>query len=155
MLNIFKSAQIDDPVLGQLRRSRRLWRGMMTLEHTPSVPLVIFGSLTAPDAEALRVAWSLPSKMPSWRPAIERALFEHYSPYSETFADEADVELPVIDAPSAVWPHVGIEYILIGPLDRQLTVEIGYRVEWDEEHTLGARFRDRQLVELCGSVLRP
>jgi hypothetical protein len=49
----------------------------------------------------------------------------------------------------------GIEYILIGPLDRQLTVEIGYRVAWDEEHTLGARFRDGQLVELSGSVLRP
>ena len=36
-----------------------------------------------------------------------------------------------------------------------LTVELGYRVAWDEEHTLGARIRDGRLVELNGSVLEP
>jgi hypothetical protein len=34
-------------------------------------------------------------------------------------------------------------------------VEIGYEVAWDEGHTLGARFRDGQALELSGSVLAP
>lgn len=32
------------------------------------------------------------------------------------------------------------------------TVEVAYRVEWDEEHTLGARIQEWRLIELCGSV---
>ena len=31
-------------------------------------------------------------------------------------------------------------------------VEIAYRVAWDEEHALGARFHDWALVEVNGSV---
>jgi hypothetical protein len=34
-------------------------------------------------------------------------------------------------------------------------VELGLRVAWDEEHTLGARLQSGKLVELCGSVLKP
>jgi len=63
--------------------------------------------------------------------------------------------LPAIDGPAAVWPHTTPEFVHVTPLSGQLTVEIGYRVAWDEEHTLGARLRDGQLVELCGSVLAP
>jgi hypothetical protein len=40
-------------------------------------------------------------------------------------------------------------------LDGELSVEIGYRVAWDEEHTLGARLRNGRLIELNGSVLPP
>jgi hypothetical protein len=43
----------------------------------------------------------------------------------------------------------------VAPLDGILTIEIGYQVAWDEEHTLGARIRDGALLELCGSVLAP
>jgi hypothetical protein len=46
-------------------------------------------------------------------------------------------------------------YAAVVTLDHELTVEIGYRVPWDEEHTLGARLRQGRLVELCGSVLEP
>jgi hypothetical protein len=46
-------------------------------------------------------------------------------------------------------------FVQVTPLSGVLTVEIGYRVGWDEEHTLGARFRSGQLLELCGSVLVP
>jgi hypothetical protein len=37
---------------------------------------------------------------------------------------------------------------------RKLT-EVGCRVQWDEEHTLGARFQNGRIIELCGSVLEP
>ena len=40
-------------------------------------------------------------------------------------------------------------------LDRHPTIEIGYRVSWDEEHTLGAQIRDGQVIGLNGSVLAP
>jgi hypothetical protein len=40
-------------------------------------------------------------------------------------------------------------------LDQTLVVELGYRVSWDEEHTLGARFHGDELIEPCGSVLEP
>ena len=86
-------------------------------------------------------------------------MFEHYSPYAEAVtAGEADPPsggLPRIAAPADVWPHTTPEYLQVAPLDGILTVEIGYRVAWDEEHTLGARFRKGQLLELCGSVLTP
>ena len=54
-----------------------------------------------------------------------------------------------------MWPHAHAEYVQVAPLDGALTIEIGYRVDWDEEHTLGARVREGRLIELNGSVLRP
>jgi hypothetical protein len=98
----------------------------------------------------------IPAEFPSWRGEIERALFQHLAPYAEAVASGELAPLsplPAIEVPSAVWPHAKVEYVQVGPLDGQLTVEIAYRVEWDEEHTLGARIRGGKLVELCGSVL--
>ncbi len=43
----------------------------------------------------------------------------------------------------------------MAPLDGLLTLELGLRTDWDEEHTLGARLRAGRLAELNGSVLRP
>jgi hypothetical protein len=97
------------------------------------------------------MARAVPSELPAWRPVIERALFEHYTPYAEAAA--ADV--PALGEPASVWAHTRVDYVQVGPLDGPLTVEIGYRVAWDEEHTLGARLRDGRLVELNGSVLAP
>ncbi len=54
--------------------------------------------------------------------------------------------LPALEVPSSVWPYVRVEFVQVVLLDGQLTVEIGYRVAWDEEHTLGARIRGGQLV---------
>jgi hypothetical protein len=123
------------------------------------VPLALSGSRAAPDPRALSVARSIPADYPTWRPTIERAMFEHYSPYAEAVAagesEQPQEGLPRIDAPADVWPHTNAEFVQITPLDGVLTVEIGYRVAWDEEHTLGARFRDGRFLELCGSVLAP
>ena len=129
MFGLFKSAPFVDPQLGELRRSSSMWRGTLLLGDA-RVRLVLSGSRAAPDPKALSVARSISSDFPSWRPTIERALF-------------------------AVWPHTVAEFVQVSPLGGQLTIEIGYRVGWNEEHTLGARLRDGQLVELCGSVLAP
>ena len=151
MFNLFRSAPFVDERLGELRRSRGGWRGTLVLDGTVSVPLVVSGSRRAPHPEALRMARAVPSELPAWRPVIERALFEHYTPYAEAAA--ADV--PAIREPASVWAHTRVDYVQVAPLDGPLTVEIGYRVAWDEEHTLGARLRDGRLVELNGSVRAP
>jgi hypothetical protein len=159
MLGFFKSPSFVDPQLGELHRSRGAWRGTLKLDVEAAVPLVVSGGRAGPDAEAMRSARSLPSDYPSWRPAIERELFDHYKPYAEAVAagelDSPTSGLPPIDAPSSIWPHATLEFVRVAPLDGVLTVEIGYRVVWDEEHTLGARFRGGQLLELCGSILAP
>lgn len=159
MLGFWKSAPFVDPQLGELYRSRGVWRGTLKVEAGPPVPLVLSGSRAGPDAEALRIARSVPSNYASWRPAVERELFDHYSPYAAAVAarelDAPSAGLPHIDVPSSVWLHTTLVFVRVTPLSGVLTIEIGYRVVWDEEHTLGARIRDGQLLELCGSVLAP
>jgi hypothetical protein len=159
MFGLFKSAPFIDPQLGELRRARGAWRGTLGLDGKAAVLLVVSGPRAAPDPEAVRVARSVPDEYASWRPAIERALFEHLLPYAEAIAagefEPPASGLPSIEAPSSVWPHAAVEFVQVAPLSGQLTVEIGYRVAWDEEHTLGARLRGGQLIELCGSVLSP
>jgi len=96
--------------------------------------------------------------IPSWRPAIEQALFEHYEPYGEAvIAGElpAPSEARRIAVPGDVWSHVSLVFVSVTPLSGLLTTELGYATAWDDEHTLGARFQSGNFIELCGSVLRP
>jgi hypothetical protein len=159
MFGLFKSAPFIDPQLAELRRSGGAWRGTLAFDASLTVPLVLPGSRSGPDPVAIRMARSVPEEFPSWRPAIESALFEHFSPYAEAVTagalDPPSSGLPKIEKPDSVWPFTTVEFVQVAPLDGVLMVEIGYRVAWDEEHTLGARIRDGQLLELCGSVLCP
>ncbi len=86
-------------------------------------------------------------------------MFEHYAPYAEAVAASELVPpeegLPRVTQSGDVWSHTSVEFVAVIPLDGELTVEIGYRVAWDEEHTLGARLRNGRLIELNGSVLPP
>jgi hypothetical protein len=158
MLGLFKAPTFVDPQLGELRRSGGAWRGTLRLDGL-AVPLVVRGPRAAPGSEALVVARALAQDLPTWRPAIARALFEHYAPYAEGVgAGEAEAPasgVPAIGEPAAVWAHTSIDFVQVAPLDGPLTVEIGLRVAWDEEHTLGARLRDGRLIELNGSVRAP
>jgi hypothetical protein len=157
MFGPFGAGPFVDAQLGELRRARGAWRGTLRLDDTLSVPLVVSGPRSAPDPDALQAARSVPSALPSWRRAIEQALFEHYAPYAEAVGgdDGEAARVPTITEPPAVWPYTAVQFVTVTPLDGRLTVEIGLRVAWDEEHTLGARLRDGRLVELNGSVLPP
>lgn len=159
MLGWFKSPSFRDPQLGEFTRSRGRWRGSLALDAKAPVPLILSGDRSEPDPQALALARALPQQLPAWRPSIEQALFEHFSPYAEALA-AGESPLPSggplkIEAPGQVWPHVSLVYISVVPLDGTLTIELGYTTAWDEEHTLGARFRSGNLMELCGSVLHP
>ena len=156
MFGLFKSPAYSDPQLGDLRRAGGLWRGSSSLGEA-QIPLALAGTRSAPDSDAIEIARSIPSGYPHWQPFIEQAMFEHYAPYAEAMAGEESAEsgIPHIEKPADVWPHIVAEFVQVTPLDGVLAIEIGYRVAWDDEHTLGARLRDRQLIELNGSVLPP
>jgi hypothetical protein len=159
MFSFFKSPPYSDNILGEFTRSRGHWRGAIALEGATSTPLVLSGTRTEPDPKALATAHALPNAFTAWRQSIESALYEHYRPYAEALA-AAEISPPSnpppkIESPSGIWPHVSLVYVSVTPLDGTLTSEFGYTTSWDEEHTLGARFRDGKLLELCGSVLQP
>lgn len=158
MFEMFKSPTFADALLGELRRTRGMWRGHMHFGDVRA-PLALPGSRTAPDAAAVEVARAVPTSYPEWRGPISTALFEHYSPYAEAIAagelDPPAEGLPRITRPEDVWPHTSVEFVALVTLNGELCVEVGYRVAWDEEHTLGALLRNGKLIGLNGSVLPP
>jgi len=159
MFGLFKSPQFRDPQLGELVRSCGHWRGSVTLEGRVRVPLVLSGTRSAPDAQAVAVARDGTTRYRSWRPTIEKALFEHYGPYADALAvrefPPPSETFPSIPAPHQVWPYVSLAFVAVTPLEGVLTAELGYITAWDEEHTLGVRFQSGKFMELCGSVLAP
>jgi hypothetical protein len=158
MFALFKSRRIIDPELGELVRSRRYWRGNVLIA-TQSIPIAISGTKDQPDARALSMARQIPHQYASWRVAIATALFEHYKPYADALAagvlPQSPEPLPRISEVDQAWAHASLIFVLVSPLDDVLTVELGYTSAWDEEHILGARFRDNNFMQLCGSVVNP
>lgn len=83
------------------------------------------------------------------RPEIARVFFAHLEPFARASETGA---FSHINASDDVWPHAKLSYVVVIPQEGALTLELGYQAEWDEDHTLGARFRDGKLVELDGST---
>lgn len=158
MFGLFSSPSILDSEFGELKRSRGMWRGHISSLGN-AAPLIIVGPKSGPDPDAMKLAKSIAGQYPSWRAVIENELAQHLAPYAEAVASgelpAPEEPLPEVSNPSNVWPHVALEFVAVTPLDGKPTIEFGYRVTWDEEHTLGARFQDGRLMELCGSVLCP
>jgi hypothetical protein len=153
LFGLFKSPPFHDPELGELVRSRGLWRGWLTIEAGVSAPLALSGTRTEPHAQALAAAREVAQAFASWRPVIEQALFDHYEPYAQAVTASPGEDLPQIAAPGDVWSHVSLMFVSVTPLSGLLTTELGYTSAWDDEHTLGAWFRSGKFIELCGSVL--
>ena len=109
---------------------------------------------------SLALARGLPEKYEALRPVIQASLFEHYEPGREAVEEGAFPQhvkpFPKIASSEAIWPYVKIALVRIEPLltagQMVDTIEVAYKVEWDEEHTLGARIQEWRLVELSGSV---
>jgi len=155
ILDGFGARRYDDPVLGPLVRGWGCWRGQIVLGGGASVPLVLAGWRSAPDPTRLRLAQELASRYEEFRPAIARGLFEHYAPYGEAVAADEETEevgVPRLAGPDEVRPHARPVRVLIERMGGRETVEIAYRVAWDEEHAPGVRFQDWTLAEINGSV---
>jgi hypothetical protein len=150
MFGLFKSPSFQHATLGALQRKGGYWRGTISLGEQ-MVPLLIAGGKDQPDAEALTLAQALPAQYAGFKPLIEQALFEHYEPYGS----DVESDVPKLGEASQVWPQVQLVHVLVDAVDKAMAVELGYTAVWDEEHTLGARFRDGKLLELNGSVVLP
>jgi len=151
----FMAHRHDDPILGSLVRGWGCWRGQIALGDDRPEPLVLAGWGAAPDPVRLRLAHELVSRYEVLRPAIARGLFEHYAPYAEAVAageEPGHADVLRLAGPDDVWTHVSAVRVLIERMAGHETVEIAYRATWDEEHTLGVRFRSWALVEVNGSV---
>ncbi len=159
MFGLFKTPPFRDAQLGALAYARGHWRGEIALDGAATVPLVLSGARAGPDERAVAMARTFPNVFAFWRPAIEAALFEHLSPYAEACAAgqlfENSEQFPSIGTPGEVWPHATLVFAAVTPLDGELTFEVGFSTAWDIEHTLGARFRADEFIELCGSVVAP
>jgi hypothetical protein len=154
MFGLFKPKLFRDEKLGELRRSGRYWKGSLVLTPCGTFHLAIAGSRIAPDSISLRLAKELSDWFKSLLPKIQAGIFEHYEPYKEAADAGQDTgsPCPSVASPEVVWPHVTPAHVLVEPIRGMPTVEIGFRVAWDIEHTVGARFQEWQFVELNGSV---
>ena len=123
------------------------------------MPLILAGSKKAADETAINDALLLSTYLSRWQPQIAGALYEHFEPYAETYADsrrDADGDaLPAIRNAQDAWQQSTLLAVAIAPLDRVLTTELYFDTCWDEEHTLSARFQRGQWLELCGSTVIP
>lgn len=156
MAGFFKSPVFVDDVLGRLERARGLWRGALELDAGQQTPLALFGSNREPDADALAEARLIAPSFSAWRPSIQLALFDHYTPYGEAASEEAasapGALRPAIEAPEQVWAHVSLQSAAVTRLSGVATTELVYAAAWDEDHMLGLRFQSGRFIELCGSV---
>lgn len=156
MSGLFGSPHFDDVVIGRLKRSGGVWRGTLKVGDTPDVPVNLFGSGREPDAAALAAARQVSAMFGGWRPPIQQALFDHYTPYGEAIAAEDRSAqwtlLPALQKPEQVWNHVTLQSVAVVKMGGIVTTELVYAAAWDDDHTLGARFQAGSLVELCGSV---
>jgi len=154
MFGLFKSKPFRDPQLGEFRRSGDYWKGSLIVAPCGTFRLALAGSREAPDPIALGLAKELPDRFKSLVPKIQTGLFEHYAPYKEAVdaGEESGSPCPSVASPETVWPYVTPAHVLVEPLEGVPTVEIAFKVGWDVEHTVGARFQNWQFVELNGSV---
>ena len=156
MSGLFGSPHFDDAVIGRLKRSGGVWRGTLEVGAISSVPVKLFGSGREPDAAALAAARQISAMFDAWRPSIQQALFDHYTPYGEAIAAEGQAargtEMPALEKPEQVWDHVTLQSVAVVKMGGIVTTELVYAAAWDDDHMLGARFQSGSPVELCGSV---
>ena len=161
MFGLFKTPPFEDDLLGSLTRSSGSWTGSIVLARHGKIELSLSGGRQAPDSVSLALARELPTRYEALLPQIQTSLFEHYEPYRDADSarelPEQSEPFPKIEHAEDVWSHVFAEWVRIEALEGSPqagpTIEIAYRVAWDEEHIVGARIQGWRLFELCGSVI--
>ena len=139
-----------------MERVRGFWRGTIDLPPHGSLILLVAGSRKGPTPSVIDAAQELPSNYDQCRASLAEALFDHYLPYIDIRDAVTEIEgpFPDIDSAEEVWPHVHPLYVLVRRGNERPVTEIALSVEWDPEHTLGARLVGADFSELCSSVRR-
>ena len=96
------------------------------------------------------------------RSEIQVSLFEHYEPGRDAVLEGAFPQhvrpFPEITNSDATWLYFTVVFVLTEPLltagQMVNTIEVGYRVSWDEEHTLGARIQEWFLLSCVAACER-
>ena len=154
VFGLFKPEPFRDEQLGEFRRSGRYWKGSLVVPPCGTFRLALDGNRKTPDLITLCLAKELPNRFKSLMPKIQIGLFEHYVPYKEAVdaGEETGSPCPSVLSPEAVWPHTTPVHVLVELSESVPTIEIGFKVAWDVEHTVGARYQNWQFIELNGSV---
>jgi hypothetical protein len=147
-MGLFGNDVHNDPVLGGFARRRGSWYGEITMAGFGRVPLVVPGDRHRPDTASLALVPGAAAQIATLRETIAHALYEHWAPYAEAGVDEA----PALTAAADVWRYARIVALHVDASQVEFPLELRLTVPWDDEHTLGARVCDGELVELCGSV---
>jgi hypothetical protein len=159
MFGLFKTKDFQHPEFGVFSWDRGCWRGQCSLADGAPVPLIISGSRKGPDHAAFAHAARLGDDLQQVESKLKQALFEHHLPYAEAL-QRGDLTLesgpfPAVSDADQALALAEVDAVLILELDGELATEVCYRVPWDEEHILGARFRGPRWIELCGSSGMP
>lgn len=159
MFGLFKTKDFQHPELGVFSWERGCWRGQCLLAGGAPVPLIIGGSRQGPDQAAFAHVARLGEDLGQVESRLKQALFDHHQPYAEAFQRGRltleDGPFPVVVDANQALALAEVDAVVILELDDELATEVCYRVPWDEEHLLGARFRGPRWIELCGSTLVP
>jgi hypothetical protein len=147
-MGLFGNDLHHDPVLGGFEKRRGSWYGEIALAGLGRVPLVVPGDRHRPAAASLALAPSAPAQLAALGGAIAAQLYAHWEAYREAGVEEA----PALAGPDDVWRYVRVESLHVNADELEFPIELRLTVAWDEEHTLGARVCDGELVELNGSV---
>jgi len=149
ILDALRPAPHEHPRLGRLQYARGRWHGVVTLRQDAEVPLHLPGSRGGPAADALTLAERIPVLWQAVEPVIARELYEHYTNGRDAGLDA----IPELVDASAVWRYVTVSSVDVAQGRSEWDFEVALRTAWDDEHTLGARVRHGQLLELNGSIL--
>ena len=156
MFSLFKSEPFVDDTLGGFKKKWQYWVGSVDVPPHGAMELRLAGDRKAPHAAALSLARELPSRYPSHISQIETALYDHFLAYADVNSrgelGELEEPFPQIGDAKHIWTHVYPSHVRIETMQGVPTVEVAYRVGWDDEHTLGARLQNWRFLELCGSV---
>jgi hypothetical protein len=166
MFGLFKSASINDDVLGPFARRGGDWVGTIDLADFSAIELRLDGDRKAPFPETLRAAYALPERLSSLVPIIAAALLDHLEPYQDAMQDPAEQQFFIkyipdpeerkqiaeIATAQQAWAASSIIGVEIGRAKGKVRLLIKIGTSWDVEHTLGAYFDDWEFMELNGSV---
>ena len=146
MFGFLSLAPQQHPTLGTLVWSKGYWRGSIALGASGPVPLVLAGNKSGPHAAAIAEGLRLRDVLALRGDTIGLELQAHAEVY------EAD---PCPASPAEALVAARLVAVVIAPVDGAIATEFCLTVPWDVEHTLGARLRDGEWLELNGSTLVP
>ena len=137
-----------DPVLGDLRFDKYIWRGStdQTL-HGETLDLHVEGTLEEAPGDLERLAFQkFLGLNATLEKSVELAIFAYYVDvlpiYRDAMQELADKLAPVLDNSSLIWDLLSSPSLFIAKEQRVSSFEYHFESRWDVEHGLKVIVRD-------------